>query len=122
MKMYLKIQDVFTRLNEFYQTCQVVRQSFSKIDIWNCSKVPSSCYQINTVLSLQVSQILHVKSEHVRDTGTLSGETTVPFAIFATLLNRGQLLTERICSIEEQIHSVKSRHSLDIFYHLWGYD
>ena len=81
MKMYLKIQDVFTRLNEFYQTCQVVRQRFSKTDIWNCSKVPSSCYQINTVLSLQVSQILDIKSEHVRDTGTPSGKTTLPFAI-----------------------------------------
>ena len=32
IKMYLKIQDIFTRPNEFYQTCQVVRRSFVKTE------------------------------------------------------------------------------------------
>ena len=35
IKMYLKIQDIFNRPNEFYQTCQVVRH-FCEVCLFRC--------------------------------------------------------------------------------------
>ena len=45
--------------------------------------------------------------ETLRCMGTLSGETTLPFSILTALLNGGQLLKERICSLRRNFFHIR---------------